>query len=413
MRDRATDLLAEEDDLAKALASTWARDPDKPFPRLHAEPDAAARRASAAFWTIDSTPESPDTPVVQASGWGPVGGDGSGLTQRLTELIAQGYTITVAADGAGSAGRLREILLEHGLDFPVGQHAVTGGEGRTRQRGRSSSPRSTAAARSRTPSWRSSPRATSPAAGAPTARRARASARAPPPSRTSSPATTSCTTSTASATTRAWSSARSAGSSATTCSSPTRAATSCTCRPTRSTRCASTSAARRPASTASAAATSPSRRAGSARRCARSPRSSSCSTRSASTPTGHAFGSDTPWQHEMEEAFPYVETPDQRKAIDDIKADMERAVPDGPPGVRRRRVRQDRGRDPRRVQGDPGRQAGRRARARPRCSRASTATRSPTASPATRSASRCCRASSPPREAKKVLEGCGTARSTA
>ena len=38
MRDRALDLLAEEDDLAKALASTWERDPDKPFPRLHADP---------------------------------------------------------------------------------------------------------------------------------------------------------------------------------------------------------------------------------------------------------------------------------------------------------------------------------------------------------------------------------------
>ena len=42
---------------------------------------------------------------------------------------------------------------------------------------------------------------------------------------------------------------------------------------------------------------------------------------------GHAFGHDTPWQHEMEQAFPYVETPDQRKAIDDIKLDMERAFP--------------------------------------------------------------------------------------
>lgn len=36
---------------------------------------------------------------------------------------------------------------------------------------------------------------------------------------------------------------------------------------------------------------------------------------------------DTPWQHEMEQAFPFVETPDQRKAIDDIKVDMERAFP--------------------------------------------------------------------------------------
>ena len=39
MRDRANDLLAEEDDLARTLASTWARDADVAFPRLHAETD--------------------------------------------------------------------------------------------------------------------------------------------------------------------------------------------------------------------------------------------------------------------------------------------------------------------------------------------------------------------------------------
>ena len=42
---------------------------------------------------------------------------------------------------------------------------------------------------------------------------------------------------------------------------------------------------------------------------------------------GHAFGADTPWQRELEDAFPYVETPDQLAAIDEVKRDMERAVP--------------------------------------------------------------------------------------
>ena len=70
MRDRATELLAEEDDLAKALASTWARDPDKAFPRLHASPDALLA-SSGSFWTIDSTPESPETPVVRGVRVGP------------------------------------------------------------------------------------------------------------------------------------------------------------------------------------------------------------------------------------------------------------------------------------------------------------------------------------------------------
>ncbi|MEI2778738.1 MAG: transcription-repair coupling factor [Tetrasphaera sp.] len=43
--------------------------------------------------------------------------------------------------------------------------------------------------------------------------------------------------------------------------------------------------------------------------------------------TGHAFAPDTPWQRELEDAFAYVETPDQLSSIDEVKADMERAVP--------------------------------------------------------------------------------------
>jgi len=42
---------------------------------------------------------------------------------------------------------------------------------------------------------------------------------------------------------------------------------------------------------------------------------------------GHAFGPDTPWQRELEDAFVYVETPDQLISIDEVKVDMEREVP--------------------------------------------------------------------------------------
>ncbi|MGI5286829.1 transcription-repair coupling factor [Nonomuraea polychroma] len=42
---------------------------------------------------------------------------------------------------------------------------------------------------------------------------------------------------------------------------------------------------------------------------------------------GHAFGEDSPWQREMEDAFPYAETGDQLAAIDEVKRDMERGVP--------------------------------------------------------------------------------------
>jgi transcription-repair coupling factor (superfamily II helicase) len=42
---------------------------------------------------------------------------------------------------------------------------------------------------------------------------------------------------------------------------------------------------------------------------------------------GHAFGPDTPWQAEMEDAFPHEETRDQVTAIDEVKRDMERDKP--------------------------------------------------------------------------------------
>ncbi|HXH79057.1 transcription-repair coupling factor [Nocardioides sp.] len=42
---------------------------------------------------------------------------------------------------------------------------------------------------------------------------------------------------------------------------------------------------------------------------------------------GHAFGADTPWQRELEDAFPFHETPDQLTTVDEVKADMRRTVP--------------------------------------------------------------------------------------
>jgi transcription-repair coupling factor (superfamily II helicase) len=92
-------------------------------------------------------------------------------------------------------------------------------------------------------------------------------------------------------------------------------------------------------------------------RCARSPRSWWCSTRSGCTPRprlrpGHAVaardGGGLPLRGDARPAQGHRRRQGRHGA----------SVPDGPPGVRRRRVRQDRGGHPRRVQGGPGRQAG-------------------------------------------------------
>ena len=45
------------------------------------------------------------------------------------------------------------------------------------------------------------------------------------------------------------------------------------------------------------------------------------------TVQGHAFSPDSPWQQELEAAFPYEETEDQLRAVEEVKRDMERPRP--------------------------------------------------------------------------------------
>ncbi len=122
MRDRAADVLAEEDDLARTLAKTWgarsdADSDDRPFPRLHLDADRLLTGASAA-WSITSVPESPDTPTIEASTWTPVSGAGEALIARLAEHLAEGYRVIVAADGTGSGARLADLLRDAGIELP-------------------------------------------------------------------------------------------------------------------------------------------------------------------------------------------------------------------------------------------------------------------------------------------------------
>src|SRR5829696_3288947 len=114
MRDRAADLMAEEADLASTLAVTWGATKDRSdehgFPRLHLDFDRLLSHSGASVWHLIGVPDSPDTPVVDASGWDPVVGDGSGLLTRLTNLTRDGFRIVVGADTEASATRVRGLL---------------------------------------------------------------------------------------------------------------------------------------------------------------------------------------------------------------------------------------------------------------------------------------------------------------
>ena len=123
LRDRAADLLAEEDDLARSLAKTWGADNDT-FPRLHLDADRLLASVSAAAWQVLDAPDRPETPAVDAARWAAALGDGGGIVVRIRQLLADGFRVVVAADGQGSAANLARLLAEHGLDLSV----VDGGE---------------------------------------------------------------------------------------------------------------------------------------------------------------------------------------------------------------------------------------------------------------------------------------------
>lgn len=136
MRDRGRDLLAEEADLASSLARTWGVDrpadgandngggshdaAERRFPRLHLEFDRLLGAIDAPSITMTAVPEGPDVAAMAASGWD---APGEAMAARVAQLAADGARIVVAVDGAGSAARIADTLRDWGL----APHDHTGG----------------------------------------------------------------------------------------------------------------------------------------------------------------------------------------------------------------------------------------------------------------------------------------------
>ena len=115
MRDRAQELLDEEAALAAALAPTWgARGAS--FPQLSLPFDRLLAHTKAPATNVLTAPEGPDTPFLAATGFDPVIGDTDRLTHRLRSLRAEGYRVVIAAEGAGSADRLADVLAGDGIE---------------------------------------------------------------------------------------------------------------------------------------------------------------------------------------------------------------------------------------------------------------------------------------------------------
>ena len=119
MRDRASEIIAEEVDLARTLSGTWGASDNGLLPRLHLDFDRLLVHTTAPTWTMTTAPEGPGVETVAAAAWHQAAGDGGRLVNQLRELSRDGYRIIVAAEGAGSADRLERLLREQGVAYPV------------------------------------------------------------------------------------------------------------------------------------------------------------------------------------------------------------------------------------------------------------------------------------------------------
>src|SRR5438874_12987280 len=118
MRDRAKELLEEEEALAASLAQTWGASPERDWPRLHVRFDRLLAHTRAPAWSMVNVAEGPETMSLGATGWGPVLGDADRLSRQVADYIGRDFTVVVAADGLGSASRIASVLAEHGVALP-------------------------------------------------------------------------------------------------------------------------------------------------------------------------------------------------------------------------------------------------------------------------------------------------------
>ncbi len=141
LADRAAGIKAETDDLTQSLAETWGlRSPGRghegcdiapddvpaPFPPLHVAFDRLLAHCPAAVWSVDSTAaptaDGHPGPHVATEPWLPAAGDPERLVAQLRRLVlgAERPVVVVGAEGDGSAARLADTLSAH--EVPLRLH---------------------------------------------------------------------------------------------------------------------------------------------------------------------------------------------------------------------------------------------------------------------------------------------------
>jgi transcription-repair coupling factor (superfamily II helicase) len=125
LRDRAVEVYDEEGALTETLAATWgARGPDaEALPRLHVAFDRMLALSEASVLSLPPVAEGPDVPAVTGRGFGVVAGDAGRMAAELVSLSADGYSVVLCTSSSLSAARLSDTLAGEGVMAEVAPRA--------------------------------------------------------------------------------------------------------------------------------------------------------------------------------------------------------------------------------------------------------------------------------------------------
>lgn len=116
VRSRALAIIEEEDALASSLAATWNAEDVEHAPRLHLPYDRLLARSPCLVTAMPSVSDSPKTVQVSTRGFSPVRGDGEQLVAQINTLRSRGMAVVLCPSTEAGAERLLEVLVEHDLE---------------------------------------------------------------------------------------------------------------------------------------------------------------------------------------------------------------------------------------------------------------------------------------------------------
>jgi len=125
LRDRAVEVYEEEGSLTETLAMTWGeRGPERGgLPRLHVAFDRLLARTAAPVLSLPAVAEGPDVPTVAGRGLGTVAGDAERMAAQLVSLSAEGYSVVLCTSSSLAATRLSDVLAGEGVGAQVAARA--------------------------------------------------------------------------------------------------------------------------------------------------------------------------------------------------------------------------------------------------------------------------------------------------